>query len=50
MKFLRMEHNPQDWRLIIGLFVILMLPSVLVTHIVYMKESYGNMKLLLENI
>ena len=60
MASLRMEHNPQDWRLFIdssklSLKAVLLhngnaLPSVTVGHAVHMKESYENVKLLLEKI
>lgn len=60
MASLRMEHNPQDWRLFIdssklSLKAVLLhngnaLPSIPVGHAVHMKESYENVKLLLKKI
>lgn len=60
MTSLRMEHNPKDWRLFIdssklSLKAVLLnngntLPSIPVGHAVHMKESYENVKLLLEKI
>ena len=54
------NHNPLDWRLFIdasklSLKALLLrngntLPSVAVSHSVHNKESYGNMKILMEAI
>lgn len=60
MTALNVEHKPQNWRLFIdssklSLKAVLLhngnsLPSIPVGHAVHMKETYANMKLLLEAI
>ena len=60
MQTLSINHNPLDWRLFIvssklSLKAVLLhnvntLPSILVGHSVHNKESYENMKILLESI
>ena len=60
MQTLNINHNPLDWRLFIessklSLKAILLhngntLPSIPVGHSVHNKDSYGNMKILMENI
>ena len=60
MQILNINHNPPDWRLFIdssklSLKAVLLhngntLPSIPVGHSVYNKESYENMKILMEAI
>ena len=60
MQTLNINHNPLDWRLFIDSSKLSLkavhlhngntLPSVPVGHSVHNKESYGNMKILLEAI
>jgi len=59
-KGLKQEHNPSDWQLFIdsswwSLKALLLhngnsKPSIPVAHSVHVKESYGNMKILLEAV
>jgi len=60
MQTLNIDHNPLDWRLLIdssklSLKALLLhngntLPSIPVGHSVHNKESYENMKILVEAI